>query len=178
MFLVAEHRIQVAAGLIQQRQMEPVHAVDQHAQPGAQVARHHIHQAHLPAVGVEQHQLLHAAGRHALADLGPQAQHRFGFQRERAGEARVFGRVAHGLRGQEQRGQIRRDVRDARGDHTVGDVGVHRQRQVRAVLLDRGHGQHGHGARLVQQVKVGGGEVGPVAQGACHVPILRSAYIQ
>ena len=86
----AELGIHILALLIHQRQVEPVHAVDQHAQTGPQVARDHIQQAHLSAMGIEQHQLLHAAGGHAFGDLGPQAQHRVCLEGERAAKPRVF----------------------------------------------------------------------------------------
>ncbi len=90
--LRAELRARVA-----QRQVEPAHAVDDEAVRRAQLARHDVHRAHVAAVRVEQHQLLHAGARHARADLVPQADQRLGRQRERArrsARARGSGRSA------------------------------------------------------------------------------------
>ena len=148
--LGTETRVDVLPLCVQQRQVEPVDAVDQQPQARAQVARHQVERAHLAAVAVEQHQLAHAAGGHTLTDLGPDAHQRLGLERERAGKAGVLGRKAHRLGGQEQRGQVGRDVRQCRRHHAVDDIRVHRQRQVRAVLLGRRHRQHRDGTGAVE----------------------------
>ena len=91
----AEALRQIFAAGIHQRQLVPVDAVHGQAQAHTQVAPDDVHETGLPAVGVEQHQLADAAGRSALGHIGPQAQHGFGLERERAAKAAVFGAVAH-----------------------------------------------------------------------------------
>lgn len=54
------------------------------------------------------------------------------------------------------------------GDEAGVDVGVGRQRQVRAMLLDRGERQQGDGRTGVQRRRLGAGEIGPVADGPDH----------
>ena len=46
------------------------------------------------------------------------------------------------------------------------------------VLFGGRHGQHRDRAGQIQRGELGGGEIGPEVGGACHAPILRSAYIQ
>ena len=45
----------------------PVAGERQYVVPGTQVPRHNVHDAHLPAMGVEQHELFHARTGHAGA---------------------------------------------------------------------------------------------------------------
>ncbi|MCY1363150.1 hypothetical protein D9M69_498980 [compost metagenome] len=144
-----------------QRQVEPAHAVDDQAVRGAQFARHDVHRAHMAAVGVEQHQLLHAGARHARADLVPHADQRLGREGERAREARVLGAQADLLGRQEQRRQLRRQQRQRGGHDAVGQHGVHAQRQVRAVLLGRAQRQHRHRGRRVERGEVARRQLGP-----------------
>ena len=140
----AEQRRHGRTSRIQQRQVEPVDAVHQQTKPGAQVPRHHIKQADLPAMGVEQHQLFDTRGGHGLGDVGPQPEDGVGFERECAGKRRVFRAETDGLRGQKQHRLAGRQVRQRGCHNTLDQGGVHVQRQMRAVLLNRGHGQHGN----------------------------------
>jgi len=87
----AEQGIHILARRPDQGQTKPVDAVNQHAQPRAQIACHDVQQPHLPTVRVEQHQLAHAGGGHALAQFGPEADHRLGLERQGARKQRMFG---------------------------------------------------------------------------------------
>ena len=158
-----------AVHLIGQRQAEPAAAVDQQAAALAQLARHDVHGRHVAAMAVEQQQLPHARARHALAQLGPQRDQRGGRERERARVGQVLGGQAHVLRRQEQRRQAGGQQRQRGGDHALQERGIDRQRQVRPMLLDGGHGQHGHGplrqARGARLREVAGAELGPPVRG-------------
>ena len=52
-------------------------------------------------------------------------------------------------------------VRPAGLHHAVDQIGVHRQGQVRPMLLGSGHRQDSDGPVLCQSLKIGGGPVGP-----------------
>ena len=73
----------------------------------------------------------------------------------------MLGAETHGLRGQEQHRHIVRQVRQASSHQAINQHRVHTHRQVRAMLLGRGHGQHGNGALKVKLCKFQRGQVGP-----------------
>ena len=131
----AEERIYIAAIGRGEGQAKPVDAIDQHAEPGAQVSRHHIHQADLAAVAVEQHHAFHPGGGHAFADLGPDADHGFRLEGQGAGKLRVFRAVPHGLGGQKQGGNIGGNMGQRMRYHAIDQRAVHLQWQVRTMLL-------------------------------------------
>ena len=134
-FVGTEALRQVVAVGVHQRQLVPIDAIDSQPQTHPQVAPHDVHEAGLPAVGVEQHQLAHTAGSSAFGHVGPQAQHGFGFERERAAKAAVLGAIAHRQGGQKQGGGSGRQGGDGGMHQTIGDGAVHLQRQMRAMLL-------------------------------------------
>ena len=130
---------------VAQRQVPPAAAVDDQVAARAQLARHDVHQADLAAVRVEQQQFLHARPRDAFAQFDPAAITVAEDKGERAGKTRVLGAVAHLLGRQEKHRQVRRQDAAGRGDDAVHQSLVHRQRQVRPVLLGCAQRQHGHG---------------------------------
>ncbi len=99
----------------------------------------------------------------------PQRDQRAGRQRQRAGVGAVLGGQAQLLWRQKQHRQLGRQQRQRRIQHALQQRGIDRQRQVRPMLLDGGHGQHGHGLRGQAPGaglgKVARGEVGPKAGG-------------
>jgi len=125
--------------------------------------------AHVAAMAVEQQQLLDAGARHAFAQLGPQRDQRAGRQGQRAGVGAVLGGQAQLLWRQKQHRQLGRQQRQRRLDHAVKQRSVHRQRQMRPMLLHRRHGQHSHGLRGqapgTRLGKVARGQVGPETGG-------------
>ena len=161
MLVGAELRGHRRARLVEQRQIKPVDAIHQHAEPGAQIPRHHIEQPDLTAVRIKQHQFVDAGGRHRFGNFRPQANEGVGFERQRAGKARVFGAETDRLRRQKQRGQIIRQVRQRGGNDALGQRRIDVERQVRAVLFSRGHRQHGDAARQIELGKVGTFKIGP-----------------
>ena len=179
MFVRAEQGIHVTAVGCRQGQAEPVHAVHQHAQPGAQVTRHHIHQAHLPAMAVEQHQSLDATGGHAFTDLGPKPDYCFRFECQRTGKLCMLRAEAHSLGRQKQSRYLGRDVWQGMGNHTIHQGAVHLQGQMRAVLFRGCHGQHGNQAIeracCAGLVELRAGPVSPEAGRCLHGCILPRA---
>ena len=71
--------------------------------------------------------------------------------------------AAHRLRRQKKHRQASRQMRQRMRHHTINQVGVHAQRQVRAMLLSGRQRQHSDAARRVKLRKVSGLEVGPEA---------------
>jgi hypothetical protein len=125
MFFGAEQFVHIIALPVDQRQVEPAHAVNQHIETSTQVTCHDVHHADLAAVGIEQDQLPDTGARHRLADLGPETDHGFARERERAGKALMLGAEAHSLRRQKQHRHISRQVFERGVDHTVHQYRVH-----------------------------------------------------
>ena len=117
--------------------------------------------AFVATVRIDQRKLFQAGYRHRHGQFGPQPQHGSGLQGERAGKAHVLGAKADGLRGQKQHRLVGGQVRQGAGDDAVDQRSIDIERQVRAMLLDGGHQQHGDAARQVQPRKVGTFHVGP-----------------
>ena len=134
-----------------------------HAATRTQLAPDNVHGRYIAAVRIEQHQLLNAGARHAFAQVYPGLNQRGRTQRQRAGKGRVLHAAAHRLRRQKKHRQASRQMRQRMGYHAIDQVGVHTQRQVRAMLLSGGQRQHGDAARRVKLRKICGVEVGPKA---------------
>lgn len=164
-FVGTEAGVEVVAMFVEQWQVEPAGVVDEQAKAGADVACHHIHQAAVAAVAVEDEEFAHAAAGHRCGDIEPEVEDGFGAQREGAGEALVFGAEADGLRGQGVNGRIRRQVWCGGLQDAFEQVGIDGQGQVRAVLFGSGHGQDGNGARGIECGEGGGAEIGPAGHG-------------
>ena len=113
---------------------------------------------------IEQHQLFHARGGDRLGQLGPEPDHGFGFQRQRAGKTRVLGAETNRLRGQKKHGQISLQMRQRGSHYAVNQRRIDIERQVRPMLLDGRHGQHGNAAGQIKPGEVGGFQVGPKAR--------------
>ena len=148
-------------------QPEPAGAVDQQAMLDAQLARNDVHHADLAAMTVEQQQLPDAGARHAGAQLRPQRDQRGRLQAQGARIVRMLDRKADVLRRQKQHRQLGGQLRQSGIDDALYQAGIHRQRQMRPMLLHRRHGQHGHGvcgqAIVLGQGKVMGRCLGPEA---------------
>ena len=142
----AETGVEVVALFVEQGQVEPARAVDQQVETGAQVARDQIHDAGMATVAVEDQQLAHAGARDRFADVGPEPQHGLGPQRERAGKALVLGAQPDRLGRQDVGRTGCRQMRPGCRQDPLDQIGIDRQRQMRAVLFDRGNRQHGNGA--------------------------------
>lgn len=99
-FVGGKAGVEVVAVFVEQWQVEPAGVVDEQAKAGADVACHHVHQAAVAAVAVEDEEFAHAAAGHRCGDIEPEVEDGFGAQREGAGEALVFGAEADGLGGQ------------------------------------------------------------------------------
>ena len=148
------------------------HRDDQQRETRAQLARDDVHRRRVAAMRVEQHQPTQAGARHALPDLRPHPQQGLAGEVERAGEGEVLGRMPHRQQRQgEQRELGRRELERAR-EQASGEVGVDRQRQVRAVLLDRAQRQHGDRAIAVEGGELVGGQVGPAAGRRAHARLV------
>ena len=118
-------------------------------------------------ISSEQQQLLDAGACHAGAQLRPQRNQRGRLQAQGARIVRMLDRKADVLRRQKQHRQLGRQLRQSGIDDTIYQAGIHRQRQVRPMLLHRRHGQHGHGIGgqtiALGQGKVMGRGLGPEA---------------
>ena len=146
--------------------------------PGSrpQPPAHDVHDLGLAAVAVQQHELAHPGARHALADFGPERHQRLGTGGQRAGEADVLDREADRLGRQHEHGQRVRQQRQGAGDHPLVDDAVHRDGQMRPMLLDGCDRQHGN--RVRGQVREGGpGQVLP-APGREHVGVLSRGWVR
>lgn len=164
-FIGGKAGVEVVAVFVEQWQVEPAGVVDQKAKAGADVACHHIHQAAVAAVAVEDEEFAHAAAGHRCGDIEPEVEDGFGAQREGAGEALVFGAEADGLGGQGVDRGIGQQVRRGGLQNAFQKIGIDGQGQVWAVLFGGGHGQDGNGARGIERGEGGGAEVGPAGHG-------------
>ena len=156
--------------VIAERQSKPVGAEHQHVESGAQIARHDIHHAQLPAVRIEEHQLFDASAVNAFANFRPHRDQGFGFEREGAWKAQMFIAFTHLLCRQKQRPGGAK-VRQCRRDHAIDQICIHRNRQMRPMLLDGSNRQHGDQvviARCGELSKVVGGQIGPEMRGKFH----------
>ena len=148
-------------------QPEPAGAVDQQAMPDAQLARNDVHHADLAAMTVEQQQLPDTGARHAGAQLRPQRNQCGRLQAQGSCIVRMLDRKTNVLRRQKKHRQLGWQLRQSGIDDALYQAGIHRQRQVRPMLLHRSHGQHGHGvggqASALGQGKVMGRGLGPEA---------------
>ena len=131
-FIIAEHTIGRA---------QPITAGHNHqrAKTNAQVARHHIGDLGLTTMRIEQDDPAETRTQNAFRHFGPQGDQRCCPHRQRAGKGRVF--VAFPNR--ELRQAIDRQILGHEGGCCGNDPGVeiavHRHRQVRPVLFNRGH---------------------------------------
>ncbi len=164
-FIGGKAGVEVVAVFVEQWQVEPAGVVDEQAKAGADVACHHVHQAAVAAVAVEDEEFSHAAAGHRCGDVEPEVENGFGAQCEGAGKALVFGAEADGLGGQGVNRGIGWQVWCGGLQNAFQKIGIDRQGQVRAVLFGGGHGQDGDGARGVERGEGGGAEVGPAGHG-------------
>ena len=152
---------------------EPVGGDHQHLVVDAQLARHDLHHLRLTAMAVQQQQLAHPGAADTGADFVPDAGQGLGGEGERAGEIDVLVALAdRGGRQDEHRcagGQQRQD-----GTHdAIDDAGVDSHRQMRPMLLDGAHRQHGHGCLRIEPRELGAGQILPPAgqsQRHAHLP--------
>ena len=134
-----------------------------HAEPRAQIARHRFHRRDIAAVAGDEDKLAQTGARQTVAELGPGRDRGRRRQRQRAGKSQMLGGNADALHRQERHRQIvRQQIADAR-QIGLGDVGVDAERQMRAVLLDRGKRQHRDPARGIAAGDVLPGHLHPVA---------------
>ena len=134
------------------------------AQP--QLAGAHLHHLRLAAVAVDEQQLAKTRAVYRLAHLVHGGEQGLAAQGDGTREVQVLFRLSVGDGGHRKRGHISRQARQRMTHHTGADDGVHRTRQVRAVLLGRACGQHDDGVFLVRQVgDLGPAQVGQVAVG-------------
>ena len=69
-------------------------------------------------------------------------------ERQRAAKGPVLVRCADRLNGKKQRGRILRQQRAHAREISLRDIGIDADRQMRAMLLDRGDGQHRDAGRV------------------------------
>ena len=135
----------------------------QHLQPRAQIARHRFHRRDIAAVAGDEDKLAQAGARQAVAELGPGRDRGRCRQGQGAGVGQMLGGHADALHRQERHREIvRQEIAHAR-QIGLGNVGIDAERQMRAVLLDRGERQHRDPARGVAAGNVLPGHLHPVA---------------
>ena len=148
-----------------QRQVVPTAAVNNQAMLRTQLTRHHIHQPHIAAMGVEHQEFFHTGARHRGTDVAPHLNQSLWRQMQSACKRGVLGAQAHGLRGQHQHRVCDCQMRQGGIDHALHQHGIHRQGQVRPVLLGRAQRQHRDGACGVEGGKVVRIEISPAMRG-------------
>ena len=116
---------------------------------------------------IEKHQLFDAGARDRLAEVDRALDQGRRAQGQGAGKGDVFDAAAHGLGRQEEHRATLFQMRQAVCNHAIDQVGVHTERQVRTMLLDRGDRQHSDGRRRIEAGEVGAFEVGPEMGKGC-----------
>ena len=148
----------------------PANRDGEHAEPRTQVARHRFHGGDVAAMARHQHELAHAGARQAFAELGPGRHRGRGRQCERARKRQMLRRNADALHRQKRDGQVGGQKLLYARQIGFGDIGIDAERQVRAVLFDRGQRQHRDPARsrAGRPGNVLPGHLHPVAPGQRH----------
>ena len=157
-----------------QWQLVPTGAKHQQAMAGAQLAGHHIHQADISPMGVEQDHFFQARTGHTSANVTPQFDQGGRGHAEGARKRRVLGAQTQVLGGQKQHRISAGQVGERRRHHAIHQGGVHIQGQMGTMLLCGTQGQNGHSPCGVEQCKVAGGELGPEMRLDVHPCILRT----
>ena len=111
------------------------------AEFGAEVARQHIDQRGVAAMGVVEDELFESAGGDAGAEVAHDSQKSLRAHRKRAGKAEVLVALAVADGRQRVDGQIGGNDRQRFAEQQIVDQRVGGQRQMMAVLLDGGGGQ-------------------------------------